>query len=102
MSGVRIPLPRPVCDGALDRTRTCNRRLRRPVLYPVELRARRQIEKFMVDVAQLVRVPDCDSGCRGFESHRPPQFGTIAGQALDFSVSGFAVCPWLPLLREKG
>ena len=28
----------------------------------------------MVGVAQLVRVPDCDSGCRGFESHRPPQF----------------------------
>lgn len=28
----------------------------------------------MVDVAQLVRVPDCDSGCRGFESHHPPQF----------------------------
>ena len=26
----------------------------------------------MVDVAQLVRAPDCDSGCRGFESHRPP------------------------------
>ena len=25
--------------GAPDRTRTCNRRLRRPVLYPVELRA---------------------------------------------------------------
>ena len=27
-----------------------------------------------VGVAQLVRVPDCDSGCRGFESHHPPQF----------------------------
>ena len=26
-------------SGAPDRTRTCNRRLRRPVLYPVELRA---------------------------------------------------------------
>ena len=31
----------------------------------------------MVGVAQLVRVPDCDSGCRGFESPRPPQFVTI-------------------------
>ena len=32
-------------------------------------------EKFsVVDVAQLVRVPDCDSGCRGFESHHPPHF----------------------------
>ncbi len=28
--------------GAPDRTRTCNRRLRRPMLYPVELRAHRQ------------------------------------------------------------
>ncbi len=28
----------------------------------------------VVGVAQLVRVPDCDSGCRGFESHRPPHF----------------------------
>ena len=28
----------------------------------------------MVGVAQLVRVPDCDSGCRGFEPHRPPHY----------------------------
>ncbi len=28
-------------------------------------------------VAQLVRVPDCDSGCRGFESHRPPHFDML-------------------------
>lgn len=27
----------------------------------------------VVDVAQLVRVSDCDSDCRGFESHHPPQ-----------------------------
>ena len=26
----------------------------------------------MVAVVQLVRAPDCDSGCRGFESHQPP------------------------------
>ena len=26
----------------------------------------------MVGVAQLVRAPDCGSGCRGFESHLPP------------------------------
>ncbi len=29
-------------------------------------------EKQMVDVAQLVRAPDCGSGGRGFESHLPP------------------------------
>jgi hypothetical protein len=28
---------------------------------------------FMVAVAQLVRVPDCDSGGRGFETRQPPQ-----------------------------
>ena len=27
----------------------------------------------VVDVAQLVRAPDCGSGGRGFESHHPPQ-----------------------------
>ena len=27
----------------------------------------------MVAVAQLVRVPDCGSGCRGFKSRQPPQ-----------------------------
>jgi hypothetical protein len=26
----------------------------------------------LVAVAQLVRVPDCGSGCRGFKSHQPP------------------------------
>ena len=30
-------------------------------------------ELILVGVAQLVRVPDCDSGCRGFESPRSPQ-----------------------------
>ena len=28
----------------------------------------------MVDVAQLVRAPDCGSGGHGFESHLPPFF----------------------------
>ena len=30
--------------------------------------------KPMVGVAQLVRVPDCGSEGRGFESHLPPKF----------------------------
>ena len=31
----------------------------------------------MVIVAQLVEPRDCDSGRRGFESHRSPQFGDL-------------------------
>ena len=38
-------------------------------------------KRSVVDVAQLVRVPDCDSGCRGFESHHPPQILYNAGFA---------------------
>ena len=31
------------------------------------------LSNLVVDVAQLVRVPDCGSGGRGFKSHHPPQ-----------------------------
>ena len=41
----------------------------------------------MVGVAQLVRVPDCDSGCRGFESHRPPHMRRVVRSDL--------LTPWL-------
>src|SRR3546814_892226 len=38
----------------------------------------------MVAVAQLVRVLDCDSRCRGFESPQPPQFRSpMAGRRDD-------------------
>lgn len=30
--------------------------------------------KRLVGIAQLVRAPDCDSGCRGFESRYSPHF----------------------------
>ena len=36
----------------------------------------------MVDVAQLVRAPDCGSGCRGFEPHLPPQKAFFRGLFL--------------------
>ena len=46
----------------------------------------------MVGVAQLVRVPDCGSEGRGFESHLPPQTKEVQFEPLfllDFcSVSG--------------
>ena len=29
--------------------------------------------EYVVGIAQLVVAPDCGSGCRGFESHYPPQ-----------------------------
>ena len=34
----------------------------------------------MVYVAQLVRVPDCDSGSRGFEPHHTPNMGSAASE----------------------
>ena len=36
----------------------------------------------MVGVAQLVRVPDCGSEGRGFESHLPPQKGRGSREPL--------------------
>ena len=40
----------------------------------------------MVAVAQLVRVLDCDSRGRGFETHRLPQNGARVGYWLAVSV----------------
>src|SRR3546814_18428276 len=37
----------------------------------------------MVAVAQLVRVLDCDSRCRGFESPQPPQFRSATDGCRD-------------------
>ena len=35
------------------------------------------------------RAPDCDSGCRGFKSHRPPQFSACNPlKSLEKSASG--------------
>ena len=41
----------------------------------------------MVGVAQFGRAPDCDSGRRGFKSHRPPQMHIEAVSGLWFTVS---------------
>src|SRR5690606_37226671 len=46
------PSPDQVLRGAPGRTRTCNHRLRRPVLYPVELRA----------PVRMIAVPDRTDG----------------------------------------
>ena len=45
----------------------------------------------MVDVAQLVRAPDCGSGGRGFEPHLPPR-------NLSFAIAElfFAKCVFIP------
>ena len=37
---------------------------------------------YMVVVAQLVRVPGCGPGGRGFDSHQPPQGRTQYGAKL--------------------
>jgi hypothetical protein len=39
----------------------------------------------LVGIAQLVRAPDCDSGCRGFESRYSPHFSETASRAQPFS-----------------
>ncbi|CUQ66393.1 protein of unknown function [Candidatus Nitrospira inopinata] len=36
----------------------------------------------MVDVAQLVRAPDCGSGGRGFDTRHPPHFVISPGLSL--------------------
>ena len=41
------------------------------------------MELLTAAVAQLVVAPDCGSGCRGFESHQPPQlFRVRSGDRL--------------------
>ena len=39
-------------------------------------------QRNMVGIAQLVRAPDCGSGCRGFESHYPPHMNKARAGAL--------------------
>ena len=45
----------------------------------------------MVDVAQLVRVPDCDSGCCRFESGHPPEKDPAKKRGLFFLLTKFYV-----------
>lgn len=45
-------------SGAPDRTRTCNRRLRRPMLYPVELQARTPLAEHASGRGRGIRTPD--------------------------------------------
>ena len=54
-----------------------------------------------VGVAQLVRVPDCDSGCRGFESHHPPQFRYNIGLSFRSSRQWFFGCARRDLVFES-
>ena len=64
--------------GAPDRTRTCNRRLRRPVLYPVELRALRRAScRSLWDERHIYW-----SGWRDLNSRHPgPKPGALPGYA---------------------
>ncbi len=80
-SGVRVPpgapaeafLAAPFCPrspaSALPRAGllVILRRLARPM-------ASGWIPRFDGGCSSVGRVPDCDSGCRGFESHQPPQY----------------------------
>ena len=49
------------------------------LLPPISVKAEQ-----MVGVAQLVRVPDCGSEGRGFESHLPPKAGRGSLEPLFF------------------
>ena len=49
----------------------------------------------MVDVAQLVRVADCGSEGRGFESHLPPEQDK---RSKEMSQSGIFLFPYLDLI----
>ena len=51
----------------------------------------------MVGIAQLVRAPDCGSGCRGFESHYPPHIFKPEGPELG---SGPFLFDFLPVLIQ--
>ena len=57
-----------VCSGTLEQTDDCYE----PALNE---RCRIMLEFcfFSGGCSSVGRVPDCDSGCRGFESHQPPQ-----------------------------
>ena len=58
-------------NGAPDRNRTCNRRLRRPLLYPVELRAPNWTAAPTSAALQLEEQPDAVVGVEGFEPPTP-------------------------------
>jgi hypothetical protein len=47
-------------------------RSKKPQGLVFDRRCDRLNRRSTVAVAQLVRVPDCGSGCRGFKSHQPP------------------------------
>ena len=75
----RRRMPRP--DGAPGRTRTCNHRLRRPVLYPVELRAQTGIETSRMVGAEGFEPPTLcsQSRCATRLRYAPPSHRKPAG-----------------------
>ena len=68
----KTTLPSPPCPpGAPGRTRTCNRRLRRPVLYPVELRAPGRNDTGLVHAASMRIAGPGQNGLVGAEGFEP-------------------------------
>ena len=68
----KTTLPSPPCPpGAPGRTRTCNRRLRRPVLYPVELRAPGRDDTGLVHAASMRIAGPGQNGLVGAEGFEP-------------------------------
>lgn len=63
---------RPIVDCDIPLKNSARFRENRQQLYLADGREQVKIETYMVGVAQLVRAPDCGSGCRGFESPHSP------------------------------
>ena len=55
----------------------------------------------MVDVAQLVRVTDCGSEGRGFESHLPPKQNKRSKEMSQSDIFLF-LYPWRKLVCRQG
>ena len=64
---------------------TERRASRRPLDGPAPSRYHLRLP--MASVAQLVRAPDCDSGCRRFESGRSPQFPGRRGARMSLTLT---------------
>src|SRR5262249_38736776 len=82
------------CLSTPGRARTCNLRFRRPMLYPVELRARAPAP------VMLSPTPRAGNGQHSRASYRVPPAAAIPRSDNDFTDAGVA-WPSVPQLMER-